>query len=250
MSRHYNGNDSTPDLQSLVDDDAFLTALSRGEDPSGGSNPLAAMLLELRDDVHQEMPPAPVVKTPARHKRPHPLLAGLVGAAAATVIVAGSGAALYNATPGSPLWGASTAVFGERTSVVELASTLDELEVASAKGDVEGARNLLNQARALVGAIGARENAPAAPENPENNVTVTVTETLQPQAPAPVAAEPSDNPQPATEPAATVTQTVTVTETVTEPAPTSAAPVTATTPTGEPTPPPASPSTANEAALR
>ena len=210
MSRHYNGNDSTPELQSLVDDDAFLTALSRGEDPSGGSDPLAAMLLELRDDVHQEMPPAPVVKTPARHKRPHPLLAGLVGAAAATVIVAGSGAALYNATPGSPLWGASTAVFGERTSVVELASTLEELEVASAKGDVEGARNLLNQARALVNAIGARENAPAAPENPENpenNVTVTVTETRQPQAPAPVAAEPSDNPQPASEPAATVTQT-------------------------------------------
>ena len=81
MSRHYNGNDSTPELRSLVDDDAFLTALSRGEDPSGGSDPLAAMLLELRDDVHQEMPPAPVVKTPVRHKRPHPLLAGLVLAA-------------------------------------------------------------------------------------------------------------------------------------------------------------------------
>ncbi|EEI15962.1 hypothetical protein [Corynebacterium lipophiloflavum] len=240
-----NGHDSTSHLQPLVDDDAFLTALSHGEDPSGGRDPLAALLLELREDAYRQMPAAPAVQGSGHRRRPHPLVAGLIGAAAATAIVAGSGAALYNATPGSPLWGASTAVFGDRTSVVELASTLDELEVASEKGDAESTRNLLNQARALVGALGTRvdpaERAPAQAV-PGSSVQVTVTETVHPEVPAP--AQPPESVPPATEPAATVTQTVTVTKTVTEPAPL----VTATTPASEPTAPELSSTTA-EAAL-
>ena len=38
-------------LQPLVDDDAFLTSLSQGQDPSAGEDELAALFLELREDV-------------------------------------------------------------------------------------------------------------------------------------------------------------------------------------------------------
>lgn len=228
--------DVTSHLQPLVDDDEFLTALSRGEDPTGGKDPLAALLLDLRGDVHRQMPSAPVIEggedgagvynlNDARRRRrgPGPLLSGLIGAAAATALVVGSGAALYNATPGSPLWGASTTVFGERTAVLELAGTLDDLEVANERGDTSAARDLLNQARSLINVMGTPAKDLAAspapgdlPQTGEATVTQTVT------APPPAPTEPSELPGPTpasasqAQPAGTVTQTATVTETVTE----------------------------------
>lgn len=48
-------------LQPLVEDDAYLSDLSQGVDPSGGADPLAGLLLELRNDVNAQMPPAPQV---------------------------------------------------------------------------------------------------------------------------------------------------------------------------------------------
>ena len=49
-------------LQPLIDDDAFLTELSLGNDPSDGADELAALFLELREDVERQMPAAPKVE--------------------------------------------------------------------------------------------------------------------------------------------------------------------------------------------
>lgn len=254
MTRRYSaGKPSKRDgvsahLQPLADDDAFLTALSRGEDPSGGSDELAALLLQLREEVTAQMPPAPEIDAPEsgaapedgssvvdrgekrRRRGTSPWLAGLIGAAAATVVVAGTGSALYNATPGSPLWGPATAVFGDRAAVVELAGTLEELEAASASGDDAAARSLLEQAQALMGIIGhgAGQDQDAS-ETPSVTVTERTTAQATPQpTPGSAPAAPAPAPETVTE---TRTQTVTVTVTpeppredpaTTQPTPTSA----------------------------
>ena len=86
-------------LQPLVDDDAFLTTLSEGTDPSDGSDELAGLLLELRGDVEKQMPPAPLIEGAeeepevislgaARRRRSKPFMHGLIGAAAATLLIA------------------------------------------------------------------------------------------------------------------------------------------------------------------
>ena len=66
MVKKNDGHDSpTPNaeqLQPLIDDDAFLTELSLGNDPSDGADELAALFLELREDVERPMPAAPVVE--------------------------------------------------------------------------------------------------------------------------------------------------------------------------------------------
>lgn len=238
----------TGDFDELQASDDFLTALSRGIDPSDGSDELASLLLQLRDDVEAEMPAAPDVigdapteETPVisladrrerrnasrggRHKleaqprekrfRTNPWMAGLVGAAAATVMVAGTGAALYSATPGSALYGPSEALFGERTDVVELAGALDEIDDKTQSGDITGARVLIEQLRDSLKAAPERAQrqdqgrergvAPA----PAGTATVTVT-----QAPPKDGEKPAAEQKPATvtvtpEP---ITQTVTVTE--------------------------------------
>ena len=227
------GDAATERFENVGDGDAFLDALARGEDPSHGSDQLAVLFLDLKDEVDQPMPspptvtapphmaeqPAPVELSPAgeydelAHRRTpgregvrgggargvsdsaghkiSPWLSGFVGAAAATVLVAGSGAALYHATPGSPLWGPASAVFGDRTAAVELASTLDELEAANQEGDSENFSALLRQARALVNSL----NATGSPgeqrdddrfgahssTDPAPTATVTVTVPLAPE---------------------------------------------------------------------
>lgn len=208
--------DVTDQLKPLVDDDAFLTELSRGVDPSDGKDELAALLLELRDEVEGQMPPAPVIEgadeEPAvislgnrrRRRGARPLLSGLIGAAAATLVIAGSGAVLYNASPGSPLWGVSSAIFGDRAAVVELASTLEEMDSRAAEGDMDGTRALLMEARNLLAGMreqerGTTTTAPA----PPRPTSTTVTRSAEP-APRPDAPE-------ATE-ASVVTETVTATE--------------------------------------
>ncbi|MBK4158064.1 hypothetical protein GWO56_00270 [Corynebacterium macginleyi] len=195
-SRHSkkNNDDLTEQLQPLVDDDVFLTELSQGKDPSHGCDELAGLLLGLKGDIDKQMPPAPRVdgvedepeiisldKVRSR-RRNRPVMHGLIGAAAATVILAGAGGVMAN----SGLFDRP-----DETRNVELASTLDEMESRAAEGDVGGARELMKEARAkLENAESKEENAITAKEEAEKKrsarpkpvtVTATVTETVSSQ---------------------------------------------------------------------
>ncbi|OFO96732.1 hypothetical protein [Corynebacterium sp. HMSC034H07] len=209
-------------LQPLVDDDAFLTTLSEGTDPSDGGDELAELLLELRGDVEKQMPPAPLIEgadeepevisldAARRRRRGKPFIHGLIGAAAATLLIAGSGAVVVNAGPGSPLYGVNQSLFGtnnEDVSVVELAGTLDEMEKRSAQGDMDGTRQLLEEARKMVDQA-KREREAEAPRTTRQQPRATVTQTQTVEKPVPVEEE-----QPPQEPA-TVTQTQTAVSTV------------------------------------
>ena len=154
-------------------------------------------------------------------RRSHPFLHGLVGAAAATLVIAGGGTAIYNADADSPLYGLNTTLFGksDNARVVELASTLEEVDSRTASGDVEGARELLEQARSMLAEMDERQrnsaprgaNVPApvpVTETATATTTATVTETNAPAEPAPAPA-----PETVTE-TATRTQTQTVVSTV------------------------------------
>ncbi|MDN8595335.1 MULTISPECIES: hypothetical protein [unclassified Corynebacterium] len=241
---------NTANMDDLQASDAFLTDLSHGVDPSGGSDELAALLLGLHDEVAAPMPAAPDLselfggsvagddavteenpavaslgghrarrgprraaehtKDRGRRFRTNPWLAGLVGAAAATVMVAGTGAALYNATPGSALWGPSETLFGERTDSVEFASALDEIDSKTQSGDIAGARVLIDQLRDSLKSDRERKQkqqtgAPA----PQAPATVTVSREPKPEGKP---AEP-EKPATVTVTPAPATQTVTVTET-------------------------------------
>ena len=203
-------------FEEFAQSDAFIEALMLGDDPSAGNDPLAAALLELKADVDRPMPPAPQLfvedSQPAGNvasldekraekakRRVSPWLSGLIGAAAATVVCVGTGAVLFGS-------GAAD----EDTTVVELATTLDELEVASENGDEESARVLLEQARGLVATIKEREHR-AARDGAAATVTETVTEATTvpakeasterpapeqaPAVPAPPAQQPTQAPQ-------------------------------------------------------
>ena len=187
-------------LQPLVDDDAFLTSLSEGTDPSDGGDELAGLLLELRGDVEQHMPPAPLIEgadeepevislaAARRRRRGKPLMHGLIGAAAATLLIAGSGAVIVNAGPGSPLYGLNQSLFGaddQDVSVVELAGTLEEMEKRSAQGDMDGTRQLLEEARKMVDqAKKDRAEQAERPAKQQTRTTVTQTQTVEKPAPA------------------------------------------------------------------
>ncbi len=219
-------------LQPLIDDDAFLTELSLGNDPSDDADELAALFLELREDVERPMPAAPVIEgaelepevisladARKRRRKGRPILNGLIGAAAATVLIAGSGAAIYNAGPGSPLYGVNQNLFNSSDAAfVELASTLEEMDAAAASGDMAGTRALLEEARDLAAqARGDRraaesEASEASRANRDTQTrTTTVTETVEQPAP-----EPSETPAPETTTTTVVEQyTETVVETTT-----------------------------------
>lgn len=208
--------DITTQLKPLMDDDAFLTDLSRGIDPSDGSDELAALFLGLRDDVEEQMPPAPLIEgaeeepvvislAARRARRGRPFLSGIIGAAAATLVIAGSGSMLYNATPGSPLWGVSSSLFSDRAAVVELAGTLEEMDSRAAEGDMDGTRALLEEARRMLNNL---QDANAETQTPQQAPRVTTTTTVV-RPPEPGATEPEP---PATE---TVTETSVQTETAT-----------------------------------
>lgn len=211
--RSTSGDDFTDQLAPLARDDEFLTALSQGRDLSDGTDDVAALLLELRADIETDVPPAPVVETgednvialDSRRRRSGALLHGLVGAAAATVLIAGSGAVLV----GSGLIGAGH----DDPTVVELAGTLDEIESRAAEGDFNGTRELLEEARNLVAKLDRTGKEPAGTSRDMAPVTLpgaTVTETPG-AAPAPEAA-----PVTVTEPGVTVTESAVVTETARE----------------------------------
>ena len=183
MTRQYD-----PRMEEFAESDAFLDALSRGDDVSGGTDPLAAALLGLKADIDRPMPPAPVLDAgadttvrrdggngevasldAARAKRrtANPWVAGLIGAAAATVACMGTGAVLYG-----------NAQSHRDTTMVELATTLDELEVASQSGDEESTRNLLEQARGLVASLKERPSRILGGQEDKQPKTVTSTLTV------------------------------------------------------------------------
>lgn len=153
------------------------------------------------EPIAQEEQLAPVV--PIRRYR---LASGLIGAAAATLVIAGGGIAIQSAEPGSPFYGLREAVFGpeeeDKSAVyMELASALEEAQAARERGDEEEAQNLLNIASNLAAQLG------------ENQAEVSVT------VPSTVFVEtPSSKASPVTETQTsevTVTQTETVEVTVT-----------------------------------
>lgn len=226
-------------LQPLVDDDAFLTSLSQGQDPSAGEDELAALFLELREDVERQMPPAPIIEgaelepevislaAARKRRRSRPFVNGLIGAAAATLVIAGAGTAVYNAGPASPLYGVNQSLFGtDDASVVELATTLEEMERRSAEGDLNGTRELLEEARRIMdNARSSKESADDKPAPaPAPRATVTSTETVEKDAPA-------TDPAPAP---VTVTEYQTLTSTIVV---TSSAPQNPLQPTGDQTEP-------------
>ena len=203
-------------MEEFARSDAFFDALMLGDDPSAGTDPLAAALLDLKADVDRPMPPAPQLFTEQAQpsgnvasleekrvgkakRRVSPWLSGLIGAAAATVVCVGTGAVLFESDAAD-----------EDTTVVELATTLDELEVASESGDAAAARDLLEQARGLVATIKEREHR-AARDGVAATVTETVTESTTvpakeasterlapeqaPAVPAPPAQQPTQAPQ-------------------------------------------------------
>ncbi|MCQ9331256.1 hypothetical protein NQ023_04080 [Corynebacterium phoceense] len=228
MAKHNEAEtqDIAAQLQPLVDDDAFLTELSLGNDPSAGDDPLAALFLELRDEVEAPMPPAPVVEgadqepevislaAARRRRRVSPWASGLIGAAAATVLLAGSGAVIYNAGPGSPLHGLNESVFGtsQDAAEVELASSLEEMQDKVAQGDIEGARAVLSDTRKKLKdpspEVVAKLEAAEKRLEQQRSQKITVTVTVTPPA--------SDAPSSTAEPG-TVTQTLVQTETVQAP---------------------------------
>lgn len=217
-------NGSTePGMDEFASSDAFIDALSRGDDPSGGADPLAAALLELKADIDRPLPPAPqldagqslagnvasleAARDAKRKRQLSPWLAGLMGAAAATAIFVGTGTTPFDQG------------VQDDPTVVELAATLDELEVASQRGDEAATRDLLEQARGLVAsmkdrgnrAVNGDESEAATAETTVTTVTTTVTSTVTttssqaPDEPTP-AQQPTQVPQtsaPPTQPAQT-----------------------------------------------
>ena len=235
MSREFE-----PTEADLAATDAYLDALSRGIDPSDGSDALAAMLLDLRQEVHGDVASAPVAAVARDHanggaqvvdlrsrrarraahsvddsrrrgRRVGPFVSGLMGAAAATLLIAGGGAAVYNSEPGDALFGMNQALFGDHAAVIELATTLEEANTRNANGDVAGALELLEQAKAMAADINTKnveQKKPAEEPRPRATVTERVTTTV---APEPVPAEPKSSEAPTPAPAsAAPTVTVTV----------------------------------------
>lgn len=242
--------DVTRQLAPLVEDDAYVTDLSQGRAPE--DDELASLLLALRDDVETQMPPAPkvegadaaVIPMAGRPRRSRPWVYGLIGAAAATVLIAGVGVTYLgvSAQDSDP-------------TVVELAGKLDEIETHAAGGDMESTRALVDEARRLVSDL--ERTRPAESSAPrtvtERSVapsTATVTESAVPAeeaepAPEPTAAAPAPGTTTVTAEPTTVTQvqtqtqtaTATATVTVTQQVPVQPSPQP--TPSAEPTSPPA-----------
>ncbi|MFC3849092.1 hypothetical protein ACFORJ_02775 [Corynebacterium hansenii] len=159
-----------------------------------------------------------VLRGPATWWKPSRLGSALIGAAASLTLVAGGLSAIHSAAPGSALWPARVAMFGERSVEMDLAATLQEADAAGRAGDVERARELLEHAERLMAKVG-ESNRPAlesqmretvervrtvtrAPETVTNERTTTQRETQT--------LEPGTTTR-------TETRTETVTETVTRP---------------------------------
>jgi len=191
-------------MDEFASSDAFIEALSRGDDPSGGADPLAAALLELKADIDRPLPPAPqldagqslagnvaslVAARDAKRKRQlSPWLAGLMGAAAATAIFVGTGTTPFDQG------------VQDDPTVVELATTLDELEVASQRGDEAATRDLLEQARGLVASMKDRQHRAGKGDDSEAVTTVTTVTTTVTSTVTTTSSQAPDEPTPAQQP--------------------------------------------------
>ena len=237
------------------EDDLFLDSIALGEDPSAGTDPLAAFLIDAKNALDADMPPAPTLEelgiaapvvdelAARRNRRVVGRFAsGLIGAAAATCLIAGSGVAIFNSGEGSLLYGLNQSIFGTRHSnedvMVQLASTLEEVSARAESGDIAGAQELLSQARLMVDQLNT-EDKPAAKN------LIAETETSVVKAPPPVVTEtitqtqevPIPAPQPAPAPAPQPVPTVAPPQAVTSVTPVpSAEPVQPTATEPQPTP--------------
>lgn len=242
--------------QQYAQDDANLDALGKGEVP-GATDPLLQELAAARAAIYADMPAAPTVESlgmaahfrdvsdtqeitvvpevvtdgsdttvetasaskatvvPLRRQR---FTYALLGAAAATLVIAGSGVVVQNAEPGSPFYGVKQTVFGgtddseeKNTLYVELASTLDRAQAASDRGDAEEAQNLLQIASNLAAQLQDRH---------EVKVTVPSTAFVETTEPTTVTVTQTQTNE------VTVTQTQPAPEPVATPEPTTARPET------------------------
>lgn len=220
--------DFTDRIESVNEDDAFLTALSRGQDPSGGQDPLAAAFLSLKAEVDAPMPAVPQIaeQSAGAVKPARPWLHGLVGAAAATVVIAGAGAIFYNTNTFAPS--------KDEAQVVELASTLEEMEEKASQGDMDAMRSLLGEALGIINQLKESPEEGDVPSNSNETSTSVVTVTEDPEQPEPAAPAAPEAPRKTAPERITVTERVTVTETVERERPTTPSS------SAEPTPAPAS----------
>ncbi|WP_273408238.1 hypothetical protein [Corynebacterium ureicelerivorans] len=193
-----------PGMDEFAFSDAFIDALSRGDDPSSGTDPLAAALLELKADIDRPLPPAPqldagqslagkvasleAARGAKRKRQLSPWLAGVIGAAAATAICVGAGTTPFDRG------------VREDPAVVELATTLDELEVASQRGDETATRDLLEQARSLVASMKDRGNRAVNGDESEAATTVTTVTTTVTSTVTTTSSQAPDEPTPAQQP--------------------------------------------------
>ena len=122
------------------------------------------------------------------------IASGLIGAAAATLILAGAGGAVISAQEGSPFYGLHQKLFGERAgadkaAVIELASKLEEVTNRTNKGDVKGAQQSLQEAQKIVDKLHNGQDKAEAQQKVDNTKTTVTTVTVTPPAPSPAPAQ-------------------------------------------------------------
>lgn len=120
------------------------------------------------------------------------IASGLIGAAAATLVLAGAGGAVMSAKEGSPFYGLHQKLFGERAdkaAVIELASKLEEVTNRTNKGDVKGAQQSLQEAQKIVDKLHNGQNKVEAQQKVDNTKTTVTTVTVTPPAPSPAPAQ-------------------------------------------------------------
>lgn len=217
----HRGQDGPDQLRALFDDDAALDAIGRGHTPD---DELGQLLASLRDDARA--PHAPFnsdVIADAQHgedaaglpadelserrgrsgrrtRKPMSApVAGVIGAAAASIVMAIGGFAFLG-----------PAQSAQEARVVELASTLEEIDSKAGEGDMDATRSLLAEARNLVAELDRRDGRAERDEKPTTQTSTSTPTSTEPES--------AEKKEPAAPP--TVTETVTVTHTVTpSPAP-------------------------------
>ncbi|MCS4489565.1 MULTISPECIES: hypothetical protein [unclassified Corynebacterium] len=155
-----------------------LGVIPAQDDPTSVFPPISTHLFAPEvDSALAEETSAEVIDLGHRRYKFGRIASGLVGAAAATLIIAGGGITILNADETSPLYGLYQQLFGttDQAAVVELASTLEEVDSRNNLGDTEGARQLLEQARSIVERLNDSNRAQARIDIEKRTVTVTVT---------------------------------------------------------------------------
>lgn len=120
------------------------------------------------------------------------IASGLIGAAAATLVLAGAGGAVMSAKEGSPFYELHQKLFGERAdkaAVIELASKLEEVTNRTNKGDVKGAQQSLQEAQKIVDKLHNGQDKVEAQQKVDNTKTTVTTVTVTPPAPSPAPAQ-------------------------------------------------------------